>query len=970
MGNSAKGNHKTKGGLGGLALEEERQEKGAGPLTEAEKAAMQCTIHVLPNTHWDREWRFPFQETRMHLLDLLDRIMEMMEQDPEYAYFNFDSQSIFLDDYLELKPENRDRLTALISARRLIVGPWYTLPEMNVIHGESIVRNLLMGKSVAEEFGYLSKVGYTPTSYGQASQIAQIYAGFGIDGMIFYRGIHPVECGNEYLLEAPDGTQILGARLSPEVGRGAFYLYIERPTMVPEGWYTYKWEDGHLPFHLCRAECDHEEEPRLLAAPFGDTWNDAPIAPGVNAAMKEALETATSSVFCLFDGMDSTGPCENLPRIISKCNKVNPNWQFVLSSLPNWLADVKSKVDYSRLTVLKGERRRPSHDKAFNAFLKDSMSSRMYLKIRNAEVERALMQWCEPFSVIASRCGMEYPRTALRLAWKHVLANHSHDAIGGLSPDQIHRDMMGRFDQAFHIAEAWTKKSLGTIISRIDTSHCSPEDVLITVFNPNTQDRNDVVECFVDIPMSKPAEDYRPFSIEGPDGEPVEHQTLGREQSYLIATEKNWLPMTFPTWKWKVAFEAAQIPAVGFSTFRVKPEQWPRKHNQGTLTVATNVMENEFLRVAIETNGTLTVTDRATGEVYRNINFFEDSGECGDPWWRWTPAADSTINTLGLQAQIAKEGDGPVMTTFSIRWAMMLPVGVTDNKSARRPERRELEIISYVTLKKGVPRIDVKTVVNNTVCDHRLRMMAEAGFATTKSFSHTQFDMVERETCLDDTRSWLEPWTGTYPMNGCHGTSTKGRGMAVLSFGLTEYEILPDEVGTIATTLLRTYQYPKMSGLFREDRVKRVGNEGSQMLGEQTFTYAFVFFAGGWEKAGLLQQMLQFRNPVIPAQHGPHEGNRFGLQHSFLRLSPANLCLTAMKKAEKSENTIVRFYNPTADEVKGALESDERISRAWMCGLDETRDKEIPVGNGHELQITAPHKKIITVELAMENGAA
>lgn len=935
-------------------------------LTQKEKQNMKFTIHVLPNTHWDREWRFPFQETRMYLIDLLDRLLDIMEKNPAYKYFNFDSQTIFLDDYLEIKPQNRERLAALIRAKRLIVGPWYTLPEMNVIHGESIVRNLLMGKSIGDEFGYTSKVGYTPTSYGQVSQIAQIYAGFGIDGIMFYRGLDPEKCDNEYLLEAPDGTRILGIRLSPNLGRGAFYLYVEARTMVPSDWTGYKWQHGYLPFHLCRLECDHEEEPRLLDAPFTRTWNPEPIREGVLTAMEEALRDATCPVLCLFDGMDSTGPCENLPQIIEECNKVNPNWHFKISSLPEYLKDLKSKVDYSRLRVLKGEQRYPSREKAFNAFLKDSMSSRMYLKIRNAEIERALMQWCEPFSVIAEKLGMEYPRTALRLAWKYVLANHSHDAICGLSPDQIHKDMMGRFDQAFLIAEAWLKKALGTIVMGIDTSDASPDDVLITVFNPTTRERTEVVECYVDLPMNKPHEDYRPFSIEGPDGKPVPHQTMGREQSYLIATEKSWLPMTFPTWKWQVAFEAKNIPPMGFATYRIKPEPWAGKHNFGTLTTAINVMENEFLRVKIESNGTLTVTDKRTNEVYHNINFFEDSGECGDPWWRWVPPSDRVYNTLGLQAEISKVADGPVMTTFAIKWKWMLPTGVTEKKTARKSEEKELIITSYVTLKKSVPRIEVKTVVNNTVRDHRLRMMAEAGFRPTTSFAHTQFDVVERPVHLEDTSSWLEPWTGTYPMNGCHGTSNEKRGLAILSFGLTEYEVIEDDVGTIATTLLRTYQYPKMSGLFREDRVKRLGNEGSQMLGEHTFRYAFYFFKGKWENSDILKQMYEFKYPVIPTHHGRHEGKFFTKTHSFLKLSPESLCLTTLKKAEKGNYVILRFYNPLNRKVQAKIWSYFKIKKAFQCNLDETGNIPLELNsNGHEITMAVPKKKIITLKLSI-----
>ncbi len=933
-------------------------------LSDKEKQEMKCRIHVLPNTHWDREWRFPFQETRMYLLDLVDRILNIMEKNPAYKYFNFDSQTIFLDDYVELRPENRDRLAALIKAKRLIVGPWYTLPEMNVIHGESIIRNLLMGKRVGDEYGYTCKVGYTPTSYGQVSQIAQIYAGFGIDGIIFYRGIHDVECDNEYLLEAPDGTRILGIRVSPNVGRGAFYLYVETRTMVPDEWTGYKWSDGYLPFHPCRLETDHEEEPRLLDATFTKTWNPRPIHDGVMAAMNEALRDATCPVFSLFDGMDSTGPCDNLPRIMDECNKVNPNWRFMISSLPNYLKDLKANVDYSRLEVLKGERRRPSHDKAFNAFLKDSMSSRMYLKIRNAEVERSLMQWCEPFSVFAGKQGMKYPETALQLAWKYMLANHSHDAICGLSPDQIHEDMMSRFDQAFLIGEAWMKKALGTIVTGIDTSNASPADVLITVFNPTTSERADVVECYVDIPKNQSDEDYRPFSIEGPDGKPVAHQTLGREQSYLIATEKSWLPMMFRTWKWKVAFEAKQIPPLGFATYRVKPEDWPRKHNHGTLTTSTNTMENEYLKVKIESNGSLTVTDKRTGEIYCNLNFFEDAGECGDPWWRWVPPTDRVLNTLGLQAEIAKEADGPVMTTFSIRWKWMLPSGVTEQKTARVAEERELIITSYITLKKGVARLEVKTIINNTVRDHRLRMLAEAGFKPKSSFAHTQFDMVERDVHFGDTSNWLEPWTGTNPMNGCHGTYNESRGLAVLSFGLTEYEVVEDEAGTVATTLLRTYQYPKMSGLFREDRVKRIGNEGSQMLGEHTFHYAFFFFKEGWEKSDLLREMYEFKYPVLPTQHGRHEGTLFDRTHSFLEITPSSLCLTALKKAEKGSYTILRFYNPLSRKVNGKIRSYYKIKKAFQCKLDETGNEDLEIhDDGHELRLSIAAKKIVTLKL-------
>ena len=75
-------------------------------------------VHILSNTHWDREWRFPLEETKQLLVKLLDRLIDLMEKNPDYKYFNFDSQTIFIEDYLEYRPENRERLAKLIADKR------------------------------------------------------------------------------------------------------------------------------------------------------------------------------------------------------------------------------------------------------------------------------------------------------------------------------------------------------------------------------------------------------------------------------------------------------------------------------------------------------------------------------------------------------------------------------------------------------------------------------------------------------------------------------------------------------------------------------------------------------------------------------------------------------------------------------------------------------------------------------------
>ena len=93
------------------------------------------TMHVVSHTHWDREWYKPFQHFRMRLVDLTDGLLKLLETDPEYKVFTFDGQTIVLEDYLEIRPENEERLRKLVNEGRIIIGPWYNQPDEFLISG-------------------------------------------------------------------------------------------------------------------------------------------------------------------------------------------------------------------------------------------------------------------------------------------------------------------------------------------------------------------------------------------------------------------------------------------------------------------------------------------------------------------------------------------------------------------------------------------------------------------------------------------------------------------------------------------------------------------------------------------------------------------------------------------------------------------------------------------------------------------
>src|SRR3954463_14210551 len=145
---------------------------------------------VVPHTHWDREWYLPFEFFRLRLGSVVDGVLDTLERDPSFTSFTLDGQAIVLEDYVEVRPENAGRLQALLDAGRLEAGPSYVLPDEILVGGESLVRNLLLGRRVCRRFGVEpSGAGYIPDSFGHPAQLPQILAGFGIRTFLFSRGL-------------------------------------------------------------------------------------------------------------------------------------------------------------------------------------------------------------------------------------------------------------------------------------------------------------------------------------------------------------------------------------------------------------------------------------------------------------------------------------------------------------------------------------------------------------------------------------------------------------------------------------------------------------------------------------------------------------------------------------------------------------------------------------------------------------
>src|SRR5438094_4024057 len=174
-------------------------------------------FHLIPHTHWDREWYLPRAAFQARLVPALDDLLERLQADPSYRSFLLDGQTVLVADYLSARPEQEAEIRTLVKSGRLQIGPWYVLADELIPSGEALVRNLLLGAADAERLGGRLDVLYSPDAFGHPAAWPTLAREFGIRYGVVWRGLGG-EAGQErdlYRWRGLDGKEILLWHLPP-----------------------------------------------------------------------------------------------------------------------------------------------------------------------------------------------------------------------------------------------------------------------------------------------------------------------------------------------------------------------------------------------------------------------------------------------------------------------------------------------------------------------------------------------------------------------------------------------------------------------------------------------------------------------------------------------------------------------------------------------------------------------------------
>jgi alpha-mannosidase len=537
------------------------------PSPRRTRLGSSAPILIVSHFHWDREWYRSFQEFRGRLVDAIDAVLDLAAADPDFR-FVLDGQAVVLEDYLVVRPERRAELVAGLASGRLAAGPWYVQPDSLLPAGETHVRNLLLGREVAGAFGPVSAVAYVPDSFGHPAQLPQLFAGFGLDPFVFWRGSGSEldELGPQFVWRAPDGSTV-------------------RAWQLPEGYFSAGGLD---------ADGDVESTVERVRA------------------VVERIVKAGGDPVLLMNGFDHLPADATTTEVAARLG----GRRVLLDEAVMALAPADTLTAWSGALV--GGR--------VTNLLPGVWSARMPLKLRNRAVETLLTAWAEPWAALGHALGLTDEPASLTSAWKSLLCNQAHDSICGCSIDPVHERMVARYDDAEGLGRATLQRVLERLAGR-NVTRDTPrrEDQTAVVFNSSATARTDLVRIPLDgFPpwrASVTRFDMHPLAMASFRGVTVD----GRPARLIASTDPSRVRFMPGVGGLDVEFVAESVPAFGSRHFRVEPTA-----ETGDQVDDGREIEAGGTRVVVDQRGTLSIT--IDGRTFDGLFGIEDAVDRGDSY--------------------------------------------------------------------------------------------------------------------------------------------------------------------------------------------------------------------------------------------------------------------------------------------------------------------------------------------------
>jgi alpha-mannosidase len=673
-------------------------------LEELRPVLQQATFHLTGNAHIDAAWLWPWTETVDVVKRTFGTALQLMYEYPDYTYTQ--SAAAYNEWMAEKYPEMNAEIAQRIKEGRWeIVGGMWVEPDLNMPDGESLVRQLLVGKRwYKQAYGVDVRIGWNPDSFGYTWQLPQIYKKSGVDYFVTQKMSWNDTNQLPFKLfwwESPDGSKVL-AYFPHGYGNRDMGPARLSDNLVQ----TMRFSPGLTDMMDLYGVGDHGGGPTRAMLDEGFHWK-GPAADG-SAHVTPKYQFGTAQTY--------------FTTVEKQIAPESPTWDY--QSIAK---------GYTPPTTVAGEVSIPTwNSELYLEFHRGVFTTQAKHKANMRHSEEQVLN-AEKWSSLAWLDGKNYPSTELTEDWKKVLFNQFHDLAAGSGISVIYKDAQKDYDVVKWSTDEIDTGALQTVTERIGTSSkTAGSGMPVVVFNPLGWTRSGEVTVKLQLPQALP--DPKSFPVIDPShpGARLASDVVGYDAKTGFVDLKIQVP---------------DVPALGYKTVYVLPEA-SHESAQAAVTVKDTAdsvtMENKDIRVTInKASGCMTsLFDKAgnfetlaAGSCGNELQAFTDKPKEYDAW-------NIDPGTLDQPPTLLDKADS-VESSKAESGAASIRVTRTWQSS---------KFVQNINLKPGGDQVDVENDINW----HERHVLLKAAFplAATSGFATYEIPYGSIERATTRNNSW------------------------------------------------------------------------------------------------------------------------------------------------------------------------------------------------------------------------
>jgi alpha-mannosidase len=839
-----------------------------------------ATFHLTGNSHIDAAWLWPWTETVDVVKRTFGTALQLMYEYPEYTYSQ--SAAAYNEWIAQKYPDMNAQIAERIKEGRWeIVGGMWVEPDLNMPDGESLVRQLLVGKRwYKQAYGVDVRIGWNPDSFGYTWQLPQIFKKSGVDYFVTQK-----MAWNDtnqlpfkfFWWESPDGSKVLtyfphdyaNNDLNPVRLARDFTIAQKQATGLP----------GILDLY---GVGDHGGGPTRAILDEGFHWAAAGhVTPKIEFGTAQPYFTALEKqVAPDSPEWDYASIAKGYTAPAAVTGKV---------SIPTWKSELYFEYHRGVMTTQANHKRnmRESEEQVLNA---------------------------EKWASLAWLDGKAYPATELTEDWKKVLFNQFHDLAAGSGIGVIYKDAQKDYDVVRWSTNEIDAAALGTVAERINTNGAG---VPVVVYNPLGWERSGEVNVRVQLAQV------------GKAGVSVSTNDV---VSRVKTDEKTGVV--------DLSIQVAKVPALGYKVLWIQPNKGGDKVKGpgADETEKFITLNNEAIRLTVDkkTGCITSLFDKqsnfetiAAGACGNELQAFKDTPKDYDAWNVDPGTFDqqTTLFTQGASVELLKtDALNPAIrvsrSSQSSKFVQTISLGNWNSKQADVDNEIDWHE-SHILLKAAFP------------------LAATSGFATYE----IPYGTIDRATTRNN--SWEKAQFEVPAMRWADEGDGK-HGLSLINQTKYGYDAVGNQ---LRLTLLRSPKWP----------------DPEADMGHHSFHYALYPHAGSWKDALTVRKGYEYNYPLTAVVTTAHAG-ALPATHSFVSVTPENVVLTAVKKAEDTKGLIFRVYEWAGKNATAEFHVPAGASGATVTNMQETPEGSPLTVTGDVVKVAIHPYEILTIRVDYPNG--